>query len=76
MSRLPIGLPEVHQQFMQGSFNVQFGRQNPFGRIHVDQNIEDTVNRDTQTAGGTEGFSLIGLLWRGITSLVSTAACT
>ena len=30
MSRLPIGLPEVHQQFMQGSFSVQFGIQNPF----------------------------------------------
>ena len=76
MSRLPIGLPEVHQQFMQGNFSGQFGSQNHFGRISVDQNFEDTVNRDTQTAGGTDGFNLIGLLWIGITSLVSTAACT
>ena len=58
MSRLPIDLPEVHQQFMQGGVSVQFGSQNPFGRIPVDQTIDETVNRDTQTAGGTEGFSL------------------
>ncbi|KAJ8384829.1 hypothetical protein AAFF_G00198160 [Aldrovandia affinis] len=58
MSRLPIDHPEVHQQFMQGGFSVQLGSQNPFGRIPVDQTIEETVNRDTQTAGGTKGFSL------------------
>ena len=34
------------------------GSQSPFGRIPVDQTIEKTVNRDTQTAGGTKGFSL------------------
>ncbi|KAJ8388288.1 hypothetical protein AAFF_G00135490 [Aldrovandia affinis] len=58
MSRLPIDHPEVHQQFMHGGFSVQLGSQNPFGRISVDQTIEETVNRDTQTAGGTKGFSL------------------
>ena len=58
MSRLPIDHPEVHQQFMQGGFSVQVGSQDPFGRIPVDQTIEETVNRDTQTAGGTNGFSL------------------
>ena len=57
ISRLPIGLSEVHQQFMQGSFSVQFDGQNPFGRIPVDQNIEDTVNRDTQTAGGPRALA-------------------
>ena len=31
---------------------------NPFGRIPVDQTCEETVNRDTQTPGGTKGFSL------------------
>ena len=50
--------PEVHQQFMQGGFSVKLGIQNPFGRITVDQTIEETVNRDTQTAGGANGFSL------------------
>ena len=43
---------------MQGGFSVHIGSQNPFGRIPVDQTIEETVNRDTQTAGGTQGFSL------------------
>ena len=31
---------------------------NPFGRIPVDQVIEETVNKDTQTAKGTRNFSL------------------
>ena len=31
---------------------------NPFGRIPVDQTTEVTVNRDTQTVGGTTKFSL------------------
>ena len=43
---------------MQGGFSVQLGSQNPFARITVDQTIEETVNRDTQTAGGARGFSL------------------
>ena len=31
---------------------------NPFGKIPVDQACEETVNKDTQTHGGTKGFSL------------------
>jgi len=31
---------------------------NPFGRILVDQTTEITVNKDTQTPGGTARFSL------------------
>jgi len=34
------------------------GRQNPFGRIPVDQTIDKTVNKDKHTPGGTKGFSL------------------
>ena len=30
---------------------------NPFGRIPVHQTIEETVNKGTQTLGGTEGFN-------------------
>ena len=33
-------------------------RKNPFGRILVDQACEETVNKDTQTAGETKWFSL------------------
>ncbi|KAG1660989.1 putative ATP-dependent RNA helicase DDX46 [Nymphon striatum] len=31
---------------------------NPFAKIAIDQTVEETVNMDTQTAGGTKGFSL------------------
>ena len=58
MSRLPIDHQEVHQQYMQGGSSVQLGSQNPFGRITLDQTIEETVNRGTQTAVGAKGFSL------------------
>ena len=58
MSRLPIDYPDVHDHFMQGGFSVQIGIKNPYGRIPVDQTIEETVNKDTQTPGGTKGFSL------------------
>ena len=37
---------------------MQIRDKNPFGRIPVDQTIEETANKDTQTAGGTRGFSL------------------
>ena len=39
-------------------FSVQLTESNPFGRIPVDQTTEVTVNRDTQTVGGTTKFSL------------------
>ena len=58
MSRLSIDHPDVHVQLENGGCSVQLGRQNPFGRIPVDQTIEETVNKDTQTPGGTKGFSL------------------
>ena len=45
-------------QLENGGFSVQSGRQNPFGKIPVDQTIDETVNKDTQTPGGTKGFSL------------------
>ena len=58
MSRLPLDHPKVHAHFMEGGFSVQIGTTNPFGRIPLDQTIEETVNKDTQTPGGTKGFSL------------------
>ncbi|KAI8521965.1 hypothetical protein Bbelb_017190 [Branchiostoma belcheri] len=58
MSRLQTQHPDVYAEFMRGRFSVQLGPRNPFGRIPVDQTIEETVNKDTQTAGGTKGFSL------------------
>ena len=53
MSRLPIDHPDVYIHFQQGGFSVHIG-----SKIPVDQAKEETVNKDTQTPGGTKGFSL------------------
>ena len=50
--------PEAHEFLTSGGFSVEIGDQNPFGRVPVDQTCKETVNKDTQTAGGTKGFSL------------------
>ena len=43
---------------LNGGFSVQLGSSNTFARLSVDQTIEVTIDKDTQTPGGTEGFSL------------------
>ena len=58
MSHLVEDHPEVFENMQSGGFVVQIGEHNPFGKIPVDQACEETVTRDTQTAGGTKGFSL------------------
>ena len=58
MIHLEVEHPEVYLYIMTGGFSVQLGSFNPFGRIPVDQTIEETINRDTQTPDGTKGFSL------------------
>ncbi|XP_078679472.1 uncharacterized protein LOC144915103 [Branchiostoma floridae x Branchiostoma belcheri] len=50
--------PDALEYLQSGGFSAQIGDQNPFGRIPVDQACEETVNKDTQTSGGTKGFSL------------------
>lgn len=49
---------QVFTHFSNGGFSVQLGNRSPFSKLPVDQVIEETVNKDTQTAGGTKGFSL------------------
>ena len=58
MSHLKETHPETYEYVMSGGFSAQIGDQNPFGRIPIDQACEETVNKDTQTAGGTKGFCL------------------
>ena len=58
MSHLEDEHPEVLAYLKSGGFAFQIGEDNPFGRIPVDQACEETVNKDTQTPGGTKGFSL------------------
>ena len=58
MSHLEDEHPHVSTHLKSGGFAVQLGEDNPFGKIPVDQACEETVNKDTQTPGGTKGFSL------------------
>ena len=39
-------------------WRVQRKSQTPFGKIPADQAIEETINKNTQTSGGTKGFNL------------------
>ena len=58
MSRLQETSPVLHDHFINGGLSVQLRNEHPFAIIAVDQTTEETVNKDTQTAGGNRGFSL------------------
>ena len=58
MTRLYTDHPVIHVQLQNGWFSVKLGRQNPYGRILVDQTIEETINSDTKTPEESKGFSL------------------
>jgi hypothetical protein len=58
MSQLKEDNPEVHDNLMKGQFSAQMSEVNSFGRIPIDQATEVTINKDTQTQGGTSRFSL------------------
>ncbi|KAG0725654.1 hypothetical protein GWK47_038184 [Chionoecetes opilio] len=58
MSNFETTHPDVFTYFMNIGFSVQLGSHNPFGRIPVDQMIEETVNKDTKTPEGVKKFSL------------------
>ena len=55
MTSLPEEHPDVYESFMTDSLSVQISGNNPFGRITVDETTVVTVNKDTQTPGGTIG---------------------
>ena len=58
MTSLPKEHPQVHAFMEADGFSVQMSPDNAFGRIPVNQTIEETINKDTQMAGGTRGFGL------------------
>ena len=58
MKNLDAQNPNIYSYFTAAEFSVQRWHKNRFGRIPVDQTIEETANKDTQTAGGTKRFSL------------------
>lgn len=55
---MPLTHPTANEFLETGGFTVQLSSSNPFGAVPVDQAMEETINRDTQTPGGTKGFSL------------------
>ena len=57
MTQLNHTHPGLTNELQQGRFSVQISS-NQFSKIPANQAIEETMNRDTQTAGGTKGFSL------------------
>ena len=50
--------PEIWDYLTNGRFSLQLSQGNTFGKIPMDQAIEETANKDTQTPGRTKGFSL------------------
>ena len=58
MQELESENPKIWDYLCDRGFSVQLSTTNSFGRIPMDQTIEETVNKDTQTTGGTKGFSL------------------
>ena len=57
-----VNLPDehlgLHGYFQQEGFAIQLTSESPFALIPVDQAVEETVSKHTQTAGGVKGFSL------------------
>ena len=56
MLALENDFPEVYQRFSDGDFAVQLTSTNSFSRSETDKVIEMTINKDTETPGGTTGF--------------------
>jgi len=58
MTSPPKKHPQVHVFMEAGGLSVQMSPNNAFGRIPVHQTIEEIIDKNTQMAGGTRGFSL------------------
>lgn len=58
MSHIEHEKPDLHMFLCEGGFSAQLSTTNTFGRVPIDQTLGETINRDTQTAGCTKGFSL------------------
>ena len=67
MIDLPSTHPHVHEYLADGNFSTKIGKYNPFDYIPMDQRIEEIIYKDTQTPGGTKGFSTKKVLYQAIT---------
>ena len=54
---LSTSYPQVNKCIEKGGLSVQLGSVNKFGRILMNQAIEETANREIKASGGTKGFS-------------------
>ena len=54
MILLPEEHPDINQYMSEVGFTVQMSITSTFGRSQADQTVEETVNKVTQTAGGTK----------------------
>ena len=53
MTSLPDEHREVQEFMRNGGFSVQLSNDNTFGRIPIDQTLEETVNKDMELYKGT-----------------------
>ena len=56
-NRLSFDNLNIEEHLINGRFLTQFTSSNTFIRVPMDQTTAETINKDTQTAGGTKGFS-------------------
>ena len=66
MINLPTIHPDVHEYLADRNFSTEIANSNLFGFNTVDQTIEETINKDTQTPSGTKGFRTKKVLGQGI----------
>ena len=57
MMALPTTHPDVHQHMVDGGFSVQRSEGSSFASVPIDQTIEQTINKDSKSAGGCSRFS-------------------
>lgn len=57
MLNLPTSNPDIHEQMVDGNFATQRTSQ-PFSQTPMDQTLEQTLNKNSKTKGGTIGFSI------------------
>lgn len=50
--------PDYHPATVRGTWTVQRSAESPFASVAADQAIEQTINRQSKTAGGIIGFTL------------------
>ena len=78
MTCLPDEQPEVHAFMKNGGFSVQLSNDNTFGRIQVDQALEEIVNKNIQTPEGALVWNLEPYKdnnWRQNSELCSCTVC-